>query len=340
MRTIAVSQSTVARVLIWMIAATILALTVITAAPVHAVGNGQFSVEPWGDPSDEDFTESTRNYFVYSVHPGESIVDWVSIANDSDVPLQFTLYAADAHNLDADGAFTLRLIDDEMNDVGTWIQIDEPEVLVEPGTRVIVPFRLSVPLNATPGDHSGGIVALSQDLRASEGNASIAVQSAIGARIYASVAGDTKAELSVTGLDVLRSGDVDGAYDITYTVTNTGNLRMSPQTSIAITGLFGRKLADMPSANLRDLLPGESTTITEVWREPPAFDRTVVTVTAAQGTISSSASKTTWIVTPAAMVVIATILLALVALVVWRWRRRRVGDSTPPPGQVEELVDA
>src|SRR5699024_12647223 len=56
------------------------------------------------------------------------------------------------------GAFDLLPSDVEPTDTGAWIDIEE-EVALAAGESAVVPFTITVPEDALPGEHPGGVVA-------------------------------------------------------------------------------------------------------------------------------------------------------------------------------------
>ncbi len=75
-------------------------LTVLPSAPAGAIGNGGWAVEPSGPNG-----TGTRDYFVYTLSPGQGFQDTVGISNFSDQPLTFKVYARDAFSAGADAGF-------------------------------------------------------------------------------------------------------------------------------------------------------------------------------------------------------------------------------------------
>src|SRR5699024_7766773 len=69
----------------------------------------------------------------------------------------FALLASDGV-VGESGAFDLLPSDVEPTDTGAWIDIEE-EVALAAGESAVVPFTITVPEDALPGDHPGGIVA-------------------------------------------------------------------------------------------------------------------------------------------------------------------------------------
>jgi hypothetical protein len=100
-----------------------------------------------------------RAAFTYKLDPGAELPDYVGISNYSDQPITLDLYASDALTTPT-GGFDLLPAAQKPTDVGTWVVFEERyrRLLIPSRSRVDVPFRITVPRNATPGDHAGGIV--------------------------------------------------------------------------------------------------------------------------------------------------------------------------------------
>jgi hypothetical protein len=152
--------------------------------------------------------------------------------------------------------------------VGTWVKFDgvQPYITIPAKTFVDVPFTLTVPADATPGDHPGGIVVgLTSPSLDSHGNR-ITIEQRVGARVYLRVAGTLKAQLSVQKLDAVYHMNWnpfgDGSATVTYRVTNTGNVRLSAKQAVHITSMLGGSVQAGALKDMEQLLPGNSLKVT------------------------------------------------------------------------------
>jgi hypothetical protein len=310
----------------------------LAVAPAHATSNGDFAVEPWGDPADESVTESTRSSFFYPLAAGQDVQDWVAVANFSDTPQTFVLFGADAINTET-GTFTVKQYGEDMTDVGLWIDVPNAEITVEPGERLVVPFTVTIPDNATPGEHVGGVVALGQDLidiTDEDGNVGVQIQSSIAVPVFVQIAGETRAEMAVRDISV---EPIESGHSIEYTVVNTGNIRLSPEAVVTFTGLMNRFHGRLTPQSLTGLLPGESTTFTQAWDGAPIVDRITATVVASQGVISTEASVGFWAISSWAYLALVPVAALLLWWAVAAWRPRRGTDDTPPSTEQREPVE-
>lgn len=318
-----------------------------TAGPPVAAGStDQAAATTWSvQPADEDGADG-RAAWEFELDPGESVDDFAQLNNFGDEPVTFHVYSHDAVN-SPDGGFTLQPADAEPVEVGAWVALDE-EVTVEPGDSVNLPFTLTVPDNATPGDHAGGIVAsVTQEATDAEGQ-QVLVDNRVGSRIYLRVAGEISAQLEVSGLTV----DYDrswvpfsrGTAHVSYEVRNAGNARLGGDQAIDGHGLFGLGAHQTVPEPLKEILPGESVTITqEIDQVPPLVRITedvVVTPRPPENATASTlpivqaaASASGWAV-PWPEVIILTVLLLWI---VWSALRRRRAKRKSK-AEVEEAV--
>ncbi|MFJ6940938.1 DUF916 domain-containing protein [Streptomyces sp. NPDC101132] len=255
-------------------------LTPAAAAPASAADNGQWSVVPAATRI------AQRPYFFLAADPGGRVDDRVTVTNKTAGPITFRLYAADAYNTVRDGGFAVRGPDEPRTGVGAWARLSRERVTVPARSSVTVPFALTLPERAEPGDHPGAIVAL--DERAAPGGAGLGVRQAVAARVHLRVSGPTAPMIAVEGLGVRREGR---AAVVTYTLRNLGNVTLHPAATLHARGLLGR---DLHRRELRripgDLLPGESVRLTERWTGTPGFDRVALSVSVrAAGTADRAA---------------------------------------------------
>lgn len=235
-------------------------------APGAAIG--QQGAATWSiQPASADGADS-RPHFVYdNVEPGATISDFVLIRNLSDEELTLAVYASDALNTTR-GGFDLLPADTAPVGLGAWVETAEDTVTIGPRDSVIVPFSIHIPENATPGDHAAGIVAVFARSGADSGGGQVSVHYRVGTRIYLRLSGELAPALSITDLSVSYSGTLSptkgGDLNVAFTVSNDGNMRLTGEPRIEVTGPLGIGLQEAFLEPLPELLPGSTYTVEAV----------------------------------------------------------------------------
>ncbi|MFJ3228154.1 hypothetical protein ACIPJS_33045 [Streptomyces sp. NPDC086783] len=294
-------------------------LLLAAAAPRAAAGDG-WSVAPSAG------TPQGRPYVYAEGEPGTVLQDSVSVRNPGGGPVTVRLRGATTDGTDGTGGARAR-------EAGAWIgfagtrggrqvPVGAVSVRVPAHTRAEVPFTVSVPADAAPGDRTGTI-------RATGGGRSSAV------RIRLRVGGPALSALTVEHVAV-RPGR------ISYELVNRGTTVLTPRLAVHADGLLGALLDRPPRTLPVELPPGRRITLSEPWTGTPALDAVEVrlTVTArggARGTASASARFVPWRAVGAA----AGALAVVAALVAVRRRRGRTADGAPQEARREaELTGA
>ncbi|HWS31329.1 MAG TPA: DUF916 domain-containing protein [Actinoplanes sp.] len=253
------------------IAAAVLALaTLASPAPARA-DSLTWSVAPSGPQG-----PNGRPAFDYKLDPGATVTDHVAVTNHSRRPLTLRLYAQDAFTTSG-GGFDLRAGAAAPVDAGGWITVGGERITLPASSRVVVPFTLTVPANATPGDHAAGIVAsLLSDTADAAGNR-VSVDHRVGSRVYLRVTGPLRQELTVTGVQIntRTSWNPSRLPDVTatFTVVNNGNVRLGGTPTIRIAGPFGFGARTATAATMPEILPGGSLTTTVTVGSVPPLGR-------------------------------------------------------------------
>ena len=297
-----------------------------------------------------------RAAFEYTLDPGAVVTDVVAISNYTEQPLTLDVYASDVVR-NTSGGFDLLPATDEPIDLGAWVDLGDPTVTIPARSRIDVPFRITVPANATPGDHAGGIVA-SMTAPAGTGEGQVSVDRRVGARIYLRVTGTLDPALSVDDVHAGFSGlplGQPGTVTVDYTVHNDGNLRLIGRPTVRVAGPFGLGKRHQTGDQLPELLPGDSfttsMTIDGIWQLGPlGVDIEIQPETSGDQTLDPAPAPTVttltlWVVPWIALAILA----ALIAGISWRRRRRRRRQATTPvassdpdtsapaPGPVDEI---
>lgn len=329
------------------LAAAMLLMIVLAAPPASATtptADGPDLVTFGISPAGTDRPDG-RPYLSYSAAPGTTIYDQVALLNQDDQPIGLEVYSGDV--IQADAGLSVRPKVDTSVDAGSWIAVGGPtqvEVPAQTATAgvgyTIVPFTLTIPADAQPGDHLGGIVA-SLVTRGTGGanTPGITLDQRVAARVYIQVSGDLAPGLVVTRLGATwEPGGVVGAGAVTvrYTLHNTGNMRMAVEPSASVSGVLGMLSRSAKGDRVDDLLPGaeveQEVTISRVW--PLGLETVTVTAHAAKPSVGerpnlhvATASMHVWALAWWHLVVLA-LVLALVARLVVRRRRRRAWDRS------------
>lgn len=240
------------------LAAAVAVLAVAVAASVLAPAAPALAAEgvSWSVAPADTAGEASRGNFDYQLDPGTALDDAFLVRNDGSGVLDLAVYAADAFttregNIDLLAAGTTSL------DAGTWVTLDTDRVSLQAGESAVIPFTVTVPADAQPGDHTAGIVAslLSQDP-----DAQVQVDRRLGSRMYIRVGGDLVPAVEAGGLTVRYTGSWNplaiGTVDVGYTLANTGNTRVTALSALDTAGPFGAASTRTGDVQLPEVLPG------------------------------------------------------------------------------------
>lgn len=312
-----------------------------------------------------------RSFLTYSAPPGGQLLDRVAIFNQSDQRLDMLVYPSDALNTQT-GALDLRPRAERNTEMGAWITLGQDSrtgrvvpsarslvrVSVPPQSRakgigkVIVPIRVIVPQDASPGDHVAGIVVGLISKGSNPQSQNIELEQRVALRVYTRVSGDVRAGLSVKIVKqdyVGASGlGLHGPLRVTYRVHNTGNIRLGATTALSTKGPFGIGRRTAAGPKVAELVPGGSAQLTavveDVW--PTVLGWTTATATAIappNGSLPTlkAVSDTTrfWAFT---WQEVLAVLLLLAWVLYRRWRRAHLKEPrhAKPGLSKRELVGA
>lgn len=289
-------------------------------------------------PATATAPDPTRGLLSYSATAGAHLLDHVAVFNYSTTPVTLDLAAADAFTTDG-GGYDVLTSAHRSTDLGSWIHLDRGRLTLPARSHVVLPIRLVIPPNATPGDHSAGVVVSSR-VRPAGAGSRVAVEERVGVRVYLRVTGRLRPHLTVSALhaDYGSSGLLSprGTVTVTYVLHNDGNVRLAATQAVRLSGLHLDRLS-RPDP-LTDLLPGASVPVHARFRDVATVGRVtaevLVTPTARNdqpvGHLDLVRARTTiwihgWLL--ALVVTLAFGASALVGHLLGRRRRR----ASPPP---------
>jgi hypothetical protein len=239
----------------------------VAAGSAQTVSGGTVT---WSEIPASATAPDSRSTFSYTnIKPGSTIVDHVAVINRSKQSVAFSIYATDATGTTSAGALTLMPAAQTPRDIGSWVTfpkgIRRLAIVIPGGKGIIETFKLAVPRQATPGDHTGGMIASINFTRVNHKGQLVAEDQRIAVPIELRVTGQLHAGLRVesisTGFHSPLSPFATGSATVSYTVQNSGNIRLTGSQVVSVTGPFG-VASKLQLPNLPTILPGDSVRLT------------------------------------------------------------------------------
>ncbi|HMR48433.1 MAG TPA: DUF916 domain-containing protein [Arachnia sp.] len=273
----------------------------------------------------------------HTLDPGEQVQDYFAVGNLSDKEITFSLNAADGF-FNRNGRFDMLTSEKESVDSGTWISLPE-SVTIPAGEVAVVPFTVTVPEQAEPGDHAAGITASVLDVQSAEDGTSLGVESRVGFRVLTRVTGEITPLASVTVTEASYALSWNplrpGSATVSFEVINDGNTRLIAR---GTTSAGGEEAIFPADGEIRqELLPGDErplvSTVKGVW---PLF-RVPITISLTPEAVTMDGTVTTldpvvvevavWAIPWPHLIVLLGVALIGVAVLGGRRRSRRRLDA-------------
>jgi hypothetical protein len=334
-----------------------------TASTAGPNAQFKFSAEPYASAGAQQ-----RSQFAYQLQPGHQILDQLVIRNAGQADETFLVYPEDATNVPQTGGYAFEQRSLMHNTVvGLWVTVGNKLLTVPAGKQVVDTFQLSIPANAPPGDHVGGVVVEQLKEPVQQRNPKAVKEILrIAVPMYVRVVGKSYPGLTIENLTVFHQSPafpyVSGAARVAvrFDVVNTGNDILNPTSvTTSVTGLLSGTIhkytvhqtgAAQSRANPLPLqmLPGARLTLTEEWSGIPPFDPLTGNVNAnaidASTTqhLSTAASTGFWYFPWIVFLIVLALVAGVIALIVRRRRKARAagavastdgesGRKGPPP---------
>jgi len=303
-------------------------LVTVPIAPAAATAEPATPTLTWAvQPADQNGPDG-RRWIERTLDPGQVVTERLAVRNFGRGAAVFSLKAADGYLTDK-GRFNMLRSDQTSVDGGTWIRVQQ-KVTVGANETKVVPFTITVPRDARPGDHPAGIAAT-----VTSTGGTVAVESRVGFRVMMRASGTITAALAINNLTATYRHSWNplsaGTIRVRYSTTNDGSVAVTGTGRVTTTELFG--LASHEArAEAEEMLPGgrreADLRVAGVWALGPLRTSVDLTPAVRDGSPAgaeirrSSATVTVWAL-PWPQMILAAILGALVLAVRIITRRRR-----------------
>ncbi len=209
------------------------AMSVLAAQDAAAAPS--FLIEPVGDDQQGD-------YFVLELKPGESETLTIALGNAGTGEAPARTYAADVFTL-VNGGFGIESEDAPRTGTTTWLDYQAKSLDIPPGRMLEREFTVSVPKDASPGQHIAGIVIQTAEPVAI-GDSEMLRQNIVKAiAVFITVPGKLKPKLAI-GAASIKQGP--GSNSLIVEVENAGNVLLKPAGTLTMTTADGDALLSSP----------------------------------------------------------------------------------------------
>ena len=183
----------------------------------------------------------TKSIFVYTLKPGGAKSDGLNVFNNTPQQKTIALDVVDSV-VSSDGAFACAQSADAKRDVGFWISLTTNQVTLDPNSKTEVPFNISIPSNASVGEHDGCLtiqdVSPSATTQKSNGVV-LGFRSAL--RVVITIPGKIVKKLSFASLGIVRDPK-NHNYIVEPAVRNDGNVSVDTKINTTLKSIFGTTL--------------------------------------------------------------------------------------------------
>jgi len=175
------------------------------------------------------------------VSPGETRDFSLSVRNISTVERTFYFLALDIKGVDERGVPIFAEIGEPTPyELSTWLTVPTESITIPAGESQSFGFRITVPREASPGAHFGGVFLESQAPRLRTSGAGIGFS--VGTIVSLRIAGDVVEEARVRSFSTDRLIYNEPSVRFTTNVENMGNVLVRPYGQIKIVNMTGREV--------------------------------------------------------------------------------------------------
>lgn len=327
-----------------------------------------FGIRPAYSRPDNPRTESI---FVQSVIPGSSVSEGVKVINSTAESKNLVLYSRDSVR-SSGGGFACDQLSEESSSVGSWINFDisnleedmaniKPgeipntvEINIPGGTEVIIPFYITVPVDASVGEHNGCVLIQEIKQKSEEVGVSLSLRS--GLRVAIIVPGEVLRKLEFYNF-IIEKGN--GSIYLRPSVKNTGNVSIDTNVDVRVKYFFGLTHKNFGGEfpvlrdevydfnfELKKPFWGGLYSVTAVFEYDESSEASIGVLTGEKPVKIKSDTK--WFFSAPTIfgliIEIAVLLIALVFFAIWRLERKKKKwikkwiNYTVLPGETIEII--
>lgn len=252
-----------------------------------------------------------------TVDPGTVLTEQVSVTNVTDLTQTYTFRTRNVKSVAENGTPVFAEGVDESGGLASWIELVEGSITVAPGETKFTSYRITVPSDASPGGHYGGVFVV-RDADPIEGQgASVGYQ--VGALIILTVSGDVVEKASIREFSSTQSIYTEADVAFKLRMLNEGTVHVRPVGVVSILDMLGREVADVKVNDSGGMLiPKAERTYPIEWKDDAfrigRFKAEVTLAFGENGSQNAQSDLTFWIIPYKELGIAVAVLLGLALL--------------------------
>ncbi len=174
-------------------------------------------------------------------NPGEVFEEMLTVTNISDLEQTYFLLSKDISGVTDTGAPIFADAGAEVTgfELSTWLSYSSEGIVLPPRASVQVPLKVTVPENASPGSHFGGIFITVQPPKLRELGAGVSYQ--VGAIVSIRIAGDVIESARIREFSTEKLVYSEPRVTFLARVENPGNVLIRPRGPLEINNMLGKR---------------------------------------------------------------------------------------------------
>lgn len=249
------------------------------------------------------------------IKPGETLQKTIKVTNTSATEL--ILGAQTIDFIVSDDAGTPIKVTTEASGrflASPWFTLETSELVVPPKETATLTVIITAPNDALPGGHYAGIFFEPKERRGEKKTVSYTTAQ-VGSLFALNVEGDIKYDAVIKDFSVKNYLSEFGPIDFNLTLENQSDTHITPESSITITDMLGRKVEPIKLDSV-NIFPFTSRTLSARWDQIWGFGKYIATVSVVYGPSGAITSRDLpFYIIPyrliAAIVVVLLVMLAV-----------------------------
>ncbi len=257
-----------------------------------------------------------------TIEPGVQYQYDITVSNVSDQTQTFYLFTRDIVGAADNGAplFADEGLEPTGYELSEWITLGAQELTIEPNGSAVLNFVVSVPQNAAPGSHFGGVFISKEAERSRQTGAAIGYE--VGSILSLRVAGEAKEAGTIRSFSTGNYVYSTLSVDFHARIENEGNTLIRPFGPLEVYNMFGKRVATLTfNESQSGIFPKQTRDFTLNWTgEGTGFGRykaNVSLIYGPQGRQQTMSNSLSFWVLPMNIILPAAGILAVLLLIVY-----------------------